>query len=128
MKNHALTTPVSEALPYTAEARSLVNVTPLAMMLRGMTPATNGPLATHRAAEQLQEAALQHARAVTHLSHRLAAIWLEPMPVGPISAVTKVSQTQAALIRFLVETSSENVARFETLTNTASSLIASARD
>ncbi|MEM8774122.1 MAG: hypothetical protein AAGF53_03760 [Pseudomonadota bacterium] len=96
-------------------ALEIQGITPLSMMFRGFGVAAQSFAISNDVARQLQEAAYAEARSMLQLSHKTAGIWIEPNPVGPISAVTKVQQTQAALLRHVKTVAEENLARFQTI-------------
>ena len=100
-----------------SKACNLYAVTPLAMMLRGYQVAANQFALNNRAACYLTDAATAQARAMRHLSYRTAALWLEPFPISPISATTKIAQTQTLLMMHMQDLTKESILRFEALQN-----------
>ena len=101
----------------------LYGVTPLAMMLRGYQVAASQFALNDRAARHLTDAATAQARAMLDLSHRTAALWLEPVPISPIATATKIAQTQRLLMTHVEELTTESIARFEELQNDGMALI-----
>ena len=104
-------------------ACSLYGVTPLAMMLRGYQVAASQFALNDRAARHLTDAATAQARAMLDLSHRAAALWLEPVPISPISAATKIAQTQTLLMTHVQNLTTDSIARFAQLQDDGGSLM-----
>ena len=106
---------------YSRLTSELLSMTPLAMMLHGYGTAAKNFSINNIVVEHLHQAALAQARALQDLSHETAAIWIEPLPLSPVSAAIKVEQTQSALRRHLEASTEDSLLRF-------GALQASARD
>lgn len=88
-------------------------LTPLAMMLRGYQVAATHFAINDKVACHLTDAASEQAQAILDLSHKTAALWLEPEPISPITAVTKIAQTRTLLMTHVQDITSQNLRRFE---------------
>lgn len=116
--------PFAEAHASLVDAASdLFFVSPLAMMMRGYGAATKQFSINNVVVDHLQDAAVEHARMLQNFSHETAAIWIEPVPVSPMSAVIKMTQTQKALLRHLETSTQDSIVRFDALQASAQDLI-----
>ena len=90
----------------------LAEITPFAILVKGASAAAQHQMLNTVLAQHLQDAATEQAQAIFELSHRLAKLWLEPEPLGPMATVTKVAQTQMLLLQHLSETAQCGADRF----------------
>lgn len=118
-QSHYLKTP--ETL--IAMPTDLFSMTPLGFMLRGYGAAATCFSINDVVVAHLHEAALAQARAVQAFSHEAAAIWIEPVPVSPMAAVVKMTQTQTALQRHLDASAADGLARFDALQASTNDLL-----